>query len=144
MGKLWREVTAEWKGDHGFMGQNPAGSMVQMGTIDGKVACSPMELVLMSLAGRSSMTILSILEKKHIQLEDMSVKVLGKRPDQDLDETAGEFTDIDVSYIFYGKNINPSDIETAIKLTDEKYCPVVAMLSKAVPIHYDYQILENK
>ena len=43
----------------------------------------------------------------------------------------------------YGKKLEDKDLERAIKLSQEKYCPVTAMLKKAVDITYSYQVVDS-
>ena len=40
-------------------------------------------------------------------------------------------------YIFTGDNLNIDKIEKAIKMSQEKYCGVTAMLNKTAAINYE-------
>ena len=51
MSQDWREVTAKWQGNMAFLGKNMTDGCVQMGTIDEKPGVSPMELMLLGVAG---------------------------------------------------------------------------------------------
>jgi uncharacterized OsmC-like protein len=48
-----------------------------------------------------------------------------------------------LKYIVRGENITPHAVETAIKLSEEKYCFVGGMLKEAVPITSSFEILKN-
>jgi putative redox protein len=48
-----------------------------------------------------------------------------------------------VEYIVTGHQINPAAVERAIELSVTKYCPAQAMLSKAVEIEHNYQIIDE-
>ena len=103
-------------------------------------ASKPMELILISLAGCSSMNIVSVLKKKRVEVDDFEVYVSSERAD----EHPKVFTKIHIEYVFYGKNIPPKDVERAIELSTTKYCSVYAMLKNSIEIKTSYKILESK
>ena len=45
------------------------------------------------------------------------------------------FTNINLEYKISGISLNPKAVDTAIKLSKEKYCPAQAMLGEIVPIN---------
>ena len=49
-------------------------------------------------------------------------------------------TAIRVTFHFYGENLRESDLEQAVRLSEEKYCSVAAMLRKAVPIEIRFEL----
>ncbi len=97
---------------------------------------SPKELLLFSLGGCTSSDVISILMKKKVPLRHYELFMTATEEG----DTPKVFTDIHLEYIFYGGNIDPRDIEHAIKLSITKYCGVSAMLSKAVNITHSYKI----
>jgi putative redox protein len=103
-------------------------------------ASTPMELILMALAGCGSMNILPILGKKHVQVDDFEVNISAEQAA----EHPKVFTKINIEYIFYGKNIPPADIKKAMELSSTMYCSVYAMLKNSVEITENYKILESK
>jgi putative redox protein len=132
------EITANWKGDMTFVGQNTAGGTVQMGTLDGKPGVGPMQLLLVALAGCTGTDIVSILQKKRAKLTDMQVRVRGKRAD----DYPMIWTEIHVTYLIWGDDIKQKDVEQAIELSEEKYCSVGLMLGKSAKIKSEYRILK--
>jgi putative redox protein len=134
----WTEVTASWKDEMNFIGQNAEGGTVQMGTVAGKPGVGPMQLLLLAVAGCTGMDIVSILQKKHLDLKDMQVRVRGHR--------AGDYpmiwTDIHLTYLVWGNGIQPKDVEQAIQLSETKYCSVGIMLGKSARITSEFQIYE--
>jgi putative redox protein len=132
------EITATWKSEVTFVGQNAVGGTVQMGTLDGKPGIGPMQLLLVAIAGCTGEDILSILKKKRADLTDMQVRVSGKRAD----EYPRIWTHIHVTYLIWGKSIKPKDVEHAIELSDDKYCSVGIMLGKSSKITSEYHILK--
>jgi len=99
----------------------------------------PMELMLISLGSCTASDVAAILMKKRVKLNSFEVKVTGERSN----EHPKVFTKIHITYFFYGKKLEDKDLERAIKLSQEKYCPVTAMLKKAVDITYSYQVVDS-
>lgn len=137
MNEEWKEVSATWKGDLTFIGENEEGGLVQMGSLDGRPGIGPMQLVLVGLAGCTGMDIVSILQKKRVSLTAFKVKVRGKRA---LDYPM-VYTHIEVEYLLWGESLKAKDVEQAIALSEEKYCSVGIMLGKTANIHSSYRIL---
>jgi putative redox protein len=44
-------------------------------------------------------------------------------------------------FVLRGKNLKPSLVESAIKLSHNKYCSASIMLGKTAAISHDYEIL---
>ncbi|HDS00689.1 MAG TPA: OsmC family peroxiredoxin [candidate division Zixibacteria bacterium] len=99
----------------------------------------PMELLLMSLGSCTAMDVLSILQKKRVKLDDFQMEVESERAE----EHPKVFTEIKLHFIFVGKGIRQKDVERAIELSTDKYCPATAMLKKSVKITNDYKIIEG-
>jgi putative redox protein len=132
------EITAIWKGELTFVGQNPAGGTVQMGELDGKPGIGPMQLLLVAIAGCTGEDIVSILQKKRTKLSDMQVQVNGKRAD----DYPMVWTHIHITYLIWGEDIKTKDVEQAIELSETKYCSVGLMLGKSSKITSEYRILK--
>jgi putative redox protein len=132
------EITANWKGDMSFLGTNETGGVVQMGTLEGKPGIGPMQLLLVGLAGCTGVDIISILQKKRIQISDMQVKVRARRAD----DYPMIWTEIHVTYLIWAENIRPKDVEQAIQLSEDKYCSVGIMLGKSAVLTSEYKILK--
>lgn len=109
-----------------------------MGPLDGKAGVGPMQLLLVGLAGCTGVDIIGILQKKRIQLTDMKVKVKADRAD----EFPMIWTNIQVTYLLWGDNLKPNDVEQAIRLSEEKYCSVGIMLGKSANITSEYILLQ--
>jgi len=133
----WREIEAEWQGGETFLGHNATGGSVQMGTLDGLPGISPMELILVGLAGCTGVDIVDILEKKRQPLKALKVKVRGKKAE----DFPKIYKEIEITYIIWGEGIDLKAVERAIQLSEEKYCSVSAMLRSTVAIRSTYRIL---
>jgi putative redox protein len=137
MGDVWKEVLAEWQGETAFIGTNPNGGSVQMGSVDGRPGISPMEMLLLGAAGCTGVDIVNILGKKRKKLTRFQVRVSGKRADQH----PKVYTEIEVEYILWGEDLDKKSVEQAIELSEEKYCSASIMLSATAQIHSTYRIL---
>jgi len=103
-------------------------------------AIRPKELLLLSLGGCTASDVVSILKKKRVKLDDFEMNLTA-----DATENYPQvYTKIHIDYVFYGKDIQPKDVERAIELSQTKYCGVTAMLSKAMEITHSYRIEESK
>jgi putative redox protein len=98
---------------------------------------TPMELVLVALAGCTGMDVIDILRKKRLNVTGLEVRVTGTRAET----YPMVYTELDVTYVVRGKDIPPSAVEQAIKLSEEKYCSVGIMLGKSTRINSRYEII---
>lgn len=96
----------------------------------------PMELMLISLAGCTAMDVISILRKKRQEVTDFKVKVQAERAE----EHPKVFTDILLTYVVYGEEIDEEAVERSIELSVTKYCSAHAMLSQIVPVRHRHEI----
>ena len=137
MSQTWREVSAQWAGEMSFIGKNLGGGSVQMGTVNDQPGVSPMELLLLGVAGCTGMDIVHILGKKRITLDQFEVRVRGKRAD----DYPMVYTEIEIEYLLWAENLDPKAVEQAIELSEEKYCSASAMMSKTAEMRSSYRIL---
>lgn len=137
MADQWREIEAEWQGGGTFIGRNAIGGTVQMGKLDERPGVSPMELILVGLAGCTGVDVVDILEKKRQPLKALKVKVHGNRTE----EYPKIYKEIEITYLIWGEGIDPKAVERAIQLSEEKYCSVSAMLRSVADIRSTYQII---
>jgi putative redox protein len=137
MSQEWKEVIAQWQGEMSFIGKNPTGGSVQMGTIEGRPGTSPMELLLLGVAGCTGIDIVHILGKKRITLDQFEVRVRGKRAD----DYPMVYTEIEIEYLLWADDLQPKAVEQAIELSEEKYCSASAMMSKSAEMRSSYRIL---
>jgi putative redox protein len=102
-------------------------------------ATHPMELILLALGSCTGCDVLSILSKKKVQLDDAEIQIDAERSE----EHPKVFTKIHLEFVFSGKDLNPIHLERAIELSQQKYCPVSAMLRPTVPISTSFRIVEK-
>lgn len=100
----------------------------------------PMELIAIGLAGCTATDTISILQKKRQDVTAFEVQVHAERAV----EFPKVFTNITIEYIVEGNNVDPAAVERSIELSETKYCPAQAMLSKACNIEHKYSIKDAK
>jgi putative redox protein len=100
---------------------------------------SPMEMLLVGLAGCAGMDIIAILRKKRQEITGYKLRVHGSRAEKH----PKVFLEITVEHFFTGHNIRPDAVERAIELTEDRYCGASAMLSKTARINHSYHIIEE-
>jgi putative redox protein len=123
-----------------FVGSDRSGYTVHMDATaaeGGGTAPTPMELLLISLAGCSAMDVVAILRKKRQPVKHLDVHAHGQR----CDEHPTVFTAIDLEYIIHGSAIDPVAVARAIDLSRDRYCPIWAMLSTKVRIRSVFRIV---
>lgn len=99
----------------------------------------PKELLLIALGGCTGSDVATILKKKKIIVESFEMNISA-----DVQETHPQiYTKIHIEYVFQGKDIPKEAVERAIKLSQETYCSVTAMLQKAIEITHSYRIVET-
>ena len=101
---------------------------------------SPMEAVLMAVAGCSGIDIVSILKKQSQIIEDFSAQVEGERVQVD---DAKPFKNIIVRFFLTG-NIDPKKALKAAELSFEKYCSVSKTLEPNVTVSYEVFVNKEK
>ena len=131
------QATVKWAGQMQFAGTGNAGHSVLMDG-ESKAANSPMELVLLALCGCTAYDVVSILQKKREPFTAVEVSAHAeKAPDP-----PRVFTDIKLLYRVSGK-IARKAVEDAVRLSEEKYCSVAAMLNKTARITYEIHLDKN-
>lgn len=139
-------VSVEWKGDMEFEASPPTGVKF---TIDahpehgghGK-GPTPVETLLASVAACSAMDVVSILQKKRQVLTSYRIEVDGDRPPPGT--FPRPFSEIRVKHILVGENLDPSAVQKAIELSDEKYCTVITTLRASPKVKSEWKIEKSQ
>jgi putative redox protein len=100
---------------------------------------SPMELVLIGLAGCTAMDVIDILRKKRQDVTSFEVEVHADRAD----EHPRVFNQVLIEYLITGHQVEKEAVERAVELSITKYCSVSAMFSKTVKLEQKITILEG-
>lgn len=131
------KANVKWIGDELFLGTSESGHTVVLDANGGAIAPSPMENVLLSLGGCSSVDVVSILQKSRQNLVACEVQISGERADS----VPKLFTKIHLRFVVTGSEINEKQVARAVSLSADKYCSVALMLNKSVEITHDFEIV---
>lgn len=132
-----KEATALWRGGLMFEAKSNSGFPVVMDG-DSKAGVSPMEMLVMGLAGCTGADVIDILRKKRQDVTALEIRVTGQRAD----EHPRRYTAIEVIYTVTGHGVDPEAVRRSIELSETKYCSVSATLREAAPITSRYEIRE--
>lgn len=135
-------VRVKWVEDVCFMGESETGHAV---VLDGapeaggrNIGMRPMEMLLIGMGGCTAFDVVTILKKSRQNIVDCVAEIDATRAD----EVPKVFTRIHVHFVVTGKELNPSQVERAVKLSAEKYCSASIMLGKSVEITHDFELRE--
>jgi putative redox protein len=128
-----------WVEDKRFVGRASSGHAVVVDGSAEKLGSSPMELLLIGMAGCTAYDVMSILEKKRQSVTGLEVSARAERAE----EPPRVYTTIEVEYVLRGREIKPKAVEDAIRLSEEKYCSASIMLGKTAQMTTSYRIEEE-
>jgi len=131
------EARTTWVADQRFDGIASSGHKI---VVDGdkKSGNSPMELVLIGLCGCTAYDVVSILTKKREPFTSLEVRAEAERAAS----PPTVYTEIRLVYRVGGR-VSPKAVEDAVRLSEEKYCSVAAMLKKTTKISYRIEYLND-
>jgi putative redox protein len=129
--KADRQFAASTGSEHHFLLDDAAGG----------TGPKPIELVAVGLAGCTAFDVITILRQKfHQKVTGYEVRVeadQAERPPQ-------VFTAVRIHHVVTGIEIDPAAIEEAIRLSEEKYCSVGAMVKQTAAIKTTFEVVEEK
>jgi putative redox protein len=135
------ELTQPLKQQRQFVAQTGSGHNLLLDDTAGGTGPKPIELVSAALAGCTAFDVITILRQKyHQKVTGYEVRVeadQAERPPQ-------VFTALRVHHVLTGLDIDVAAVEEAIRLSEEKYCSVGAMVKKTATFHTTYEIVEEK
>lgn len=129
-------VQAVLTGEMRFDIKTDSGYTIVVDTPDQNAGVSPMELLLVALAGCTGMDVISILRKKRQEVTNYEVRIHGLRAE----EHPKVYKEIAIEHIFSGQNIQENAVQRAIQLSQEKYCGVGNTLDKTAHITHTFTI----
>ncbi|HFB4391088.1 TPA: OsmC family protein [Neisseria gonorrhoeae] len=135
------QVTSKWIDGMCFVGTSEGGHSVVMegSAAEGaaKRGPSPLEMLLLGVAGCSSIDVVMIAEKQRQKVTDCRATVTAKRAD----DAPRVFTEIHIHFKVIGHDLKESSaIERAVQMSAEKYCSASIMLGKAAKITHSFEI----
>ncbi len=120
-----------------FVADNNRGHHFIIDDPNGNTGPKPVELVAIGLAGCTAFDVINILRKKRQRVTDYRVTVEAEQaPDP-----PQVFTKVHIHHIITGVDVAQAAVEDAIRLSEEKYCSVGAMIKKAAEVHATFEII---
>lgn len=101
-------------------------------------AAGPMEMVLMGLCACTATDVVSILRKKREPFTALEVRAEAERAK----EPPTVYTKIKLIYTVSGQ-VSRKAVEDAVRLSEEKYCSVAAMLKSTAKITAEIELLQK-
>jgi len=101
-------------------------------------AFTPMELFLFALVGCTAMDVAWILERQRQHIHNLEISVRGTRREDD----PKYYEAIDLDYRIQGEQIRKEAVERAIRLSQDKYCSVRAMIKDKVKLKISFKIVD--
>jgi putative redox protein len=129
---------AIWTDNERYLGEATSRHALVMDTASEKTANTPMELVLIALCGCTASDVVGILKKKREPFTSLEVSAEGERAHG----YPAVYTEIKLRYRV-GGNVSPKAMEDAVRLSQEKYCSVSAMLEKTAKIEVQIEYLNS-
>jgi len=126
-------VVVEWKNNE-YVGMDSKGNIIRLAGNNP----SPMELVLIALAGCTAIDIVEILKKMRKNIESLKVEVNGERNE----DFPRYWKKAKIFYEIKGSDITEEDAEKAIRLSMTTYCSVAATISGKTEISYSFRIIK--
>jgi putative redox protein len=100
-----------------------------------------MEAFIASGAACSAMDVLQILEKKRQKVTSYRIEVEGEQSAEG--GYPHPYTSLTFRHIVEGENLDRNAVEQAIRLSDEKYCTVIATLRAAPKVSSVFEVTES-
>jgi putative redox protein len=135
------QLSQPLKSDRQFVATSGSEHHMLLDDAAGGTGPKPIELVAIGLAGCTAFDVVTILRQKyHQKLTGYEVLVeadQAERPPQ-------VFTEVRIRHVITGYGIDAAAVQEAIRLSEEKYCSVGAMVKQTAALHTTYEIVEEK
>ncbi|HZQ69342.1 MAG TPA: OsmC family protein [Terriglobales bacterium] len=124
-----------------FVAQTGSGHNLLLDDAAGGTGPKPIELVAAGLAGCTAFDVITVLRQKYRQ----KVTAYEVRVEADqADRPPQVFTTVRIHHVVTGNEIDVAALEEAIRLSEEKYCSVGAMVQKTASFQTTYEVVEEK
>lgn len=131
--------TVTYAGDEFFIGTTPGGYSQAIDVKgDRHSAPTPMEMLLVSVAGCTAADVISILLKKRQDVTGYRVEITGTRAE----DHPRKFVTFHVHHIVHGRGLSDKAVADAVELSDTKYCSVAATVRPTATITTSYEVIE--
>jgi putative redox protein len=136
-------VRVRWTQHRQFVGWDEAGHGVVMDAPADSggegTGARPVELLLYALGGCTGMDVVTVLEKKRLDVRGMEVVVTGR---QRTDDFPHYYEAVDVRYVVTGVGVPDEAVARAIELSQAKYCSVRGAFGPQVTVTTGFSVVE--
>lgn len=131
-----------WMESMRFSGRSGSGHEIVLDSPahPGHAGPSPMEHLLLGVAGCTAMDVVAILQKMREPLTDLEVAVVGDRASTN----PKYFTAVEITYRVRGRGLNPEKVHRAVDLSHSTYCSASASLRKDCVITSRVELLADE
>jgi putative redox protein len=133
-------LTQPLKSDRQFVATTGSQHHLVLDDAAGGTGPKPIELVAVALAGCTAFDVITVLRQKYNQqVTGYEVRVeadQAERPPQ-------VFATARIHHVVTGFDIDPKAVEEAIRLSEDKYCSVGAMVKQTAVLQTTYEIVEE-
>ena len=134
------ELTQALKQQRQFVARTGSGHNLILDDAAGGSGPKPIELVAVGLAGCTAFDVITVLRQKYHQ------KVTGYQVHVEADQAERPpqvFTAVRIHHVVTGIGIDEEALVEAIRLSEEKYCSVGAMVQKSATFQTTHEIVED-
>jgi putative redox protein len=122
----------------GTAGDHPAIILDYVPPLGDDLGYTPLELLLMSLASCAGATIATLLRRMHKTVAGLTVVAHGSRRDSH----PICFRQITLQFVLVSPDVAAAEMDKALRLAEDTYCPVWAMLKGNVEVKTGYTLRE--
>ncbi len=127
-----------------FLGETESGhSVVMDGAPEGggrNLGPRPMEMVLLGTGGCTAYDVVLILRKSGQDVRGCDVRLQAERAPSD----PKVYTRIRFEFLVTGRNVKPSMVERAVRLSHDKYCSASIMLGKTAVLDVHWALRDEQ
>ena len=134
------ELTQALRQQRQFVVRTGSGHTLILDDSAGGTGAKPIEMVAVALAGCTAFDVITVLRQKYHQ------RVTGYRVRVEADQAERPpqvFTTVRIHHVVSGVGIDEAALKEAIRLSEEKYCSVGAMVQKTATFQTTHEIVED-
>jgi putative redox protein len=120
-----------------FVATSGTGHHLLLDDASGGTGAKPIEMVAIGLAGCTAFDVISILRKKRQRVTGYEVQVEAEQAPN----PPNVFTQVRIHHVVTGVDVSPQAVKDAIRLSEEKYCSVSAMVQHTAQLHTTFDIV---
>jgi putative redox protein len=136
---MMNEARVAWVNEMQFVAETGSGHSLVLESGGSNRAPSPMEMLLVGMAGCTAVDVVHILRRMRQLVTDVQVNVKGVRAEK----PPRIYTDIEVEYVVTGRGLSEEKVRRAVELSETTYCSASAMLGKTATITNAIRVLET-